>query len=209
MTVTSLFEQYGVLTAAADLAFREMRSQYPSCVRCEPLCADCCHAVFGLFLIEAAYLRFQFEKLPRKERRQTASRAAKAEKEMERLINEAKKGEGQQQGSYPLEKARVRCPLLNDLNECVLYQHRPLTCRVYGIPTAIHGKAHICWKAEFEKKKAYPAFNLDEVNRKLYHLSGEFLREAGGSDPSKATFLVSVSKVIGTRTPDLIQEIFL
>jgi len=61
MMVTPLFEKYEVLVATADLAFREMRSQYPSCVKCEPLCSDCCHAVFGLFLIEAAYLRSQFE----------------------------------------------------------------------------------------------------------------------------------------------------
>jgi len=208
MMVTPLFEKYEVLVATADLAFREMRSQYPSCVKCEPLCSDCCHAVFGLFLIEAAYLRSQFEKLDRKERRQAVSRAARAEKEMGRMVSTAQKG-GDPQGSYPLEKARVRCPLLNEVDECVLYQYRPITCRVYGIPTAIQGKAHVCWKAKFEKEKAYPAFNLDEVNRKLYYLSREFLQGMGGSDPSKATFLVSVSKVIATRTPDLIREIFL
>ncbi|MBW2093480.1 MAG: hypothetical protein JRI80_01200 [Deltaproteobacteria bacterium] len=124
------------------------------------------------------------------------------------MVSTAQKG-GEPQGSYSLEKARVRCPLLNEVDACVLYQYRPITCRVYGIPTAIQGKAHVCWKAKFEKEKAYPAFNLDEVNRKLYYLSREFLQGMGGSDPSKATFLVSVSKVIATRTPDLIREIFL
>jgi len=208
MTAGPLFEKYETLAATADLAFREMRSQYPSCVRCKPRCSDCCHAVFGLFLIEAAYLRSRFEKLDRKDRRQAVSRAGKAEKEMARMVNKAQKG-GDPQGSFPLEKARVRCPLLNDADECVLYQYRPITCRVYGIPTAIQGKAHVCWKAKFEKDKTYPAFNLDEVNRKLYHLSTEFLQGTGGSDPSKATFLVSVPKVIATRTPDLVREIFL
>ena len=32
-------------------------------IRCERGCSDCCHAVFGLFLIEAAHLKEQFEKL--------------------------------------------------------------------------------------------------------------------------------------------------
>ena len=208
MMATSFFKKYEVLAATADLAFREMRSQYPSCVKCEPFCSDCCHAVFGLFLIEAAYLRSHFEKLDRKERRQAVPRAGKAEKEMGSVINEAQK-RGGPRGSYSLEKARVRCPLLNEADECVLYQYRPITCRVYGIPTAIQGNAHVCWKAKFEKEKAYPVFNLDEVNRKLYHLSRGFLQETGGSDPSKATFLVSVSKVVMTRTPELVREIFL
>lgn len=208
MTVSPLFEKYDVLVAAADLAFREMRSQYPSCVRCEPLCSDCCHAVFGLFLIEAAYLRSQFEKLSRKARRQVALRAAKADKEMEKVSRAAQNG-GEAQGSYALEKVRVRCPLLNDRHECVVYKHRPITCRVYGIPTAIQGKAHVCWKAKFDKEKAYPAFNLDEVNRKLYHLSMQFLQEIGGTDLEKAMYVVSVSKVVASPIPELIRETFL
>jgi Fe-S-cluster containining protein len=206
--VASLFKNYEALAASADLAFREMRSQYPSCVTCEPLCSDCCHAVFGLFLIEAAYVRSHFENLTRKERRRIVSRAAKAENEMGRVIDAAQRGEGPQ-GSFSLEKARVRCPLLNVANECVLYQHRPITCRVYGVPTAIQGKAHVCWKAKFNKEKTYAVFNLDEANRKLYHLSMEFLKGAGGNDPLKAGFLVSVSKVVTTRTEDLIRQNFL
>ncbi len=208
MMAMPLFKEYERLAARADLAFAEMRTQYPSCVKCAPLCSDCCHAVFGLFLIEAAYLRSWFEKLGRKERRQAVTRADKAEKEMGRMISEAQRG-GDEQGSYSLEKTRIRCPLLNEADECVLYPHRPITCRVYGIPTAIQGKAHVCWKAKFEKEKSYPAFNLDEVNKELYHLSRKVLQGVGGSDPSKATFLVSVSKVITTRTPDLMEKIFL
>lgn len=208
MTAVSLFKKYEVLAASADLAFREMRSQFSSCVKCEPLCSDCCHAVFGLFLIEAAYVRSHFDNIAREERRRTVSRAAKAEKEMGRVIDEAQRGEGPQ-GSFSLEKARIRCPLLNEADECVLYPYRPITCRIYGVPTAIHGKAHVCWKAKFDRAKVYPVFNLDEVNRKLYLLSSEFLKEAGGSDPSKAGFLVSVSKVVTTRTEDLIMQIFL
>ena len=208
MMISPLFEKYEALVATADLAFREMRSQYPSCVRCEPLCADCCHAVFGLFLIEAVYLQSKFEKLDGKERRRVVSRAGKAEKEMERMINEAQK-EGEAEGAFSLGKVRVRCPLLNAVHECALYPYRPLTCRVYGIPTAIQGKAHVCWKAKFDKDKTYPAFNLDEANRKLYHLSREFLQGVGGSDLSKAGLLLSVSKVITTGTSDLIREIFL
>ncbi len=208
MIPDTLFRGYEALVAGADQAFRMMQDHHPSGVSCAPRCSDCCHAVFGLFLLEAVFLRYHFEKLDRKTRRQASLRADKAEKEMGRIINEAQKG-GVEQGSYSLEKAHVRCPLLDEAHECILYPYRPITCRVYGIPTAIQGKAHVCWKAKFEEEKSYPAFNFDEVNKELYHLSGELLQGMGGSDPSKATFLVSVSKAITTQTPDLIGEIFL
>jgi Fe-S-cluster containining protein len=208
MTMPDFFTDYEDLAARADRAFTEMSGRYPSCVSCTPHCSDCCHAVFGVFLLEAAFLRYHFEKLGRKERRQATLRADQAEKEMGRLLREAHKGE-EPRGSYSLEKARIRCPLLDEDHGCILYPYRPITCRVYGIPTAIQGKAHVCWKAKFDKEKAYPAFNLDEVQGKLYHLSREFLEMAGGSDPDKASLLVSVSKVITTWTPDLVREIFL
>ena len=202
------FKEYEALAAGADAAFGEMSSRYHACMPCAQGCSDCCYAVFGLFLVEAAYLRFQFEKLERKERRQVLSRAGKAEKELERLLTEAKKG-SDPDGSFALEMARIRCPMLNEADACVLYPFRPITCRVYGIPTAIQGKAHVCWKARFEKGKNYPAFNLDAVNRKLYRISREYLQGAGGSDSSKAGLLVSVSKVVSASTPDLIREVFL
>ncbi len=206
--LNSQFEEYEALAAGADAAFQEMSSRYHTCVSCAPGCSDCCHAVFGLFLVEAAYLRFQFEKLERKERRQLLSRAGKAEKALERLLTEARKG-NDPDGSFALETARIRCPMLNDADTCVMYPSRPITCRVYGIPTAIQGKARVCWKAKFEKGKNYPAFNLNEVNRKLYRISREYLQGAGGSDSSKAGLLVSVSKVISVPTPELIREVFL
>jgi Fe-S-cluster containining protein len=202
------FGEYEALAAGADAAFGRMSSRYHTCVSCAPGCSDCCHAVFGLFLVEAAYLRFQFEKLDRKERRQILSRAGKAEKELERVLTEAKKGNNPD-GSFALEKVRIRCPMLNEADACVMYPFRPITCRVYGIPTAFQGKARVCWKARFEEGKKYPAFNLDEVNRKLYRLSREYLQAAGGSDSSKAGLLVSVSKVLSGSTPDLIREVFL
>jgi Fe-S-cluster containining protein len=210
MTMPDVLREYEDLASQADRAFMEMRGRYSTCVKCAPRCSDCCHAVFGLFLVEAAHLRDRFEKLERKERRKAALRAGKANREMERLMQQGNQAENHGgYGTCALEKVKVRCPLLNEANACVLYAHRPITCRVYGIPTAIQGKAHVCWKAKFEKEKTYPVFNLDEVYGKLYRLSRELLGRTGGSDPARASLLVSVSKVITTQTPDLVREIFL
>ena len=102
-------------------------------------------------------------------------------------------------------RERVRCPLLED-EACRLYDHRPITCRVYGIPTVIQGKARVCSRAGFRGGKTYPAFNLDAVQRELYALSRELLVRSGEPDAEKAALLISVSKALQTPIEEMIAE---
>ena len=76
------------------------------------------------------------------------------------------------------EAARIkcRCPLLGDDDRCLLYQARPITCRLYGVPTAIAGQGHVCGFAAFEKGKSYPTVYLDEIQSRLEDLSREIGR---------------------------------
>ena len=205
MTFTLLFQRYEHIVAKADKAFEKMAKAYPECIKCKPHCSNCCHALFGLFLIEAVYLKSHFDKLGRKERRAAILRGKKADKELKKL---EKRIQGQDINSrtagYSLERERIRCPLLDDNEECILYPYRPITCRVYGIPTAIQGRSHVCGKAGFKKGGFYPAFNLDAVHRKLYQFSKELL----GGNEKKASLLISVSKVIETPLVDIIHGSF-
>jgi hypothetical protein len=41
----------------------------------------------------------------------------------------------------------------------------PITCRLYGIPTAIGGKGHTCGLSGFTKGKSYPTVNLDAIHQ--------------------------------------------
>jgi len=70
---------------------------------------------------------------------------------------------------------RVRCPLLNEENKCDLYAYRPVTCRLYGIPTAIGGRGHTCGLSGFQEGVSYPTVNLDSVHAKLRELSQEIV----------------------------------
>ena len=205
MTLTLLLQRYEQLVAKADQAFEKMAKDYPRCVKCKSHCSDCCHALFGLFLIEAVYLKHHFDKLGRKARRAAIQRGKKADRGLKNLGNRLKAQYGDHQiPKYSLARERIRCPLLDDNEECILYPYRPITCRVYGIPTSIQGKAHVCGKAGFKKGEFYPAFNLDNVQRKLYQLSKELL----GGDEEKASLLISVSKVIETPLEDIIHGSF-
>jgi Fe-S-cluster containining protein len=202
-----IFQSYELLVDKAEAAFKEMKEEHGACIKCEPHCSDCCHAVFGLFLIEAAYLKEQFDKLTDEEKRAALLRCERAEKSLERLQNmlQAHEGDPQMQ-AYVMSRERIPCPLLNELQECILYPHRPITCRVYGIPTKIQGKARVCWKAGFKKDERYPVFDLDSVHRELFFLSAELLKSAGKHDSERASLLISVSKAIKTSLEDLLLQ---
>lgn len=207
MSNDPLFDRYERLVARADEAFERVSRDYPTCVMCKSGCADCCHAVFGLFLIEAAYLRREFGLLSRKEREAAFARGDAADRDLERLRQrlDAFQDDPMMQ-SYTMARERIRCPLLDEQDRCILYAHRPITCRVYGIPTAIQGKARVCGKAGFQGRQSYPTFNLDAVQKELYLLSGELLAATGQADAEKASLLLSVSKAIRTPIQDIIIE---
>jgi Fe-S-cluster containining protein len=205
MNFTHLFQNYESLVAKADQAFHKMQKEYGAHIKCKIHCSDCCHAIFGLFLIEAAYLQRHFKGLSIKEKRAALLRGENSEKEHRELEKKLKLyGNDPQMSSYSIGRERIRCPLLNDHQECILYVYRPITCRVYGIPLVIQGKAHVCWNAGFKKGEPYPTFNLDEVQRELYLLSGELLDRAGRKDSQKASLLISVAKAIKTPIKDLL-----
>jgi Fe-S-cluster containining protein len=209
MNISQLIHSYEFLADKADAAFHRMKKEHGTCIKCERYCSDCCHAVFGLFLIEAAYLKQHFDQLDRKEIRETLLRCHDTDRALRRLeIKLQTNEEDAQMQAYILARERIRCPLLDDKEECILYPCRPITCRVYGIPTKIHGKARVCGKAGFKKSESYPAFDLDGVYRDLFNLSKELLESEEKGDPEKASLLISVSKAISTPLEEIINGIF-
>ena len=205
MDISYLFEPYEGLTTKADHAFQRMEGEFSECIKCDLHCSDCCHAVFGLFMIEAVFLKQDFDQLDEGERAEALKRGYEADKELEKLERMLKEFENDpQMRAYSMARARIRCPLLNDDNECILYPYRPITCRVYGIPTMIQGVPRVCGETGFKKDESYPTFNLGGVHKELYQLSIQLLENAGGKDPERASLLFSVSKVIKTPIEELI-----
>ena len=203
MNLTQLFRSYELLVDKADQAFQEMHQKYSECIRCKPHCSDCCHAIFGLFLIEAAYLKQNFDQLGKEEIKTALLRCNEADralKQLEKMLQSYRDDPNMQ--AYAMARERIRCPLLDDNLDCILHSFRPITCRVYGIPTKIQGKARVCGRSGFKKGESYPAFDLDEVQRELYLLSKKLL--AGNAE--KASLLISMSKAISTPFEDLINE---
>lgn len=136
-------------------------------------------------------------------------RADKADRELKKVEVKLQRYQDDPQiTALTLARERVRCPLLDEKEECILYPHRPITCRVYGIPTAVHKEAHVCGKAAFEPGKTYPIFDLDAAYRELYRLSREILLQRHVQQIEKASLLLSVPKVIKTPLEDILQGHF-
>ena len=209
MKIEPLFRNYELLIDKAESAFHRMEEENGSSITCSLQCSDCCHAVFGLFFIEAAYIQRHFENLPNPIKQDTLLRCEKSDQDLDRLQKMLKSFENDPEMShYTLAKERIRCPLLDEEEKCVLYHARPITCRVYGIPTRIQGKVRVCGKSGFKAGKTYPIFDLDGVYRDLYVLSNELLIQAGDDHTEKASLLITVSKALRTPLGALIKEDF-
>lgn len=174
----SFFNKYEALLKQADEIFRQIEETYPENVTCKIGCSDCCHALFDLTLIEALYINVRFNKeLEENKQRQIIEKANRADREIYRLKRKAFKtfnsGVAEAEILEMMAKERVRCPLLNETEQCDLYPYRPITCRYYGLPTQIGGTVHICGKTGFVTGEKYTTVRMDRVQQKLYELSKE------------------------------------
>ena len=197
------FEKYQSLVDQVEAVFKQVQTEYGECVACKVGCSDCCHALFDLTLIEAMFIKHQFDKvIPKEERQKIIERANVADRKVYKLKREASKAhqEGKPENEIleGLAHQRIRCPLLDDEEKCEMYESRPITCRLYGIPTVIGGKAHTCGLSKFEEGKQYPTVKLDNIQRRLYEISFELAQEIKSRYPKLAEVLVPLSMALLT-----------
>jgi Fe-S-cluster containining protein len=198
------FEKYEALVAEVDKIFQAMEASHKDCVRCETYCSDCCHAVFDVTLVESVYINHHFNRtLKRPERRNILNRAEQADRKYYQIKKKlqkmyVKEGKPAEEILSQLAEERVACPFLNDDKLCDLYDRRPITCRVYGIPTSIGGKPRICSKSAFKEGVAYPTINMDNLNDRLFQLSKELIQEVRSDRLKMHMGLVPVSSALMT-----------
>jgi Fe-S-cluster containining protein len=197
------FERYERIRAQADDIFKKIKQQYPDCVKCKLECSDCCHALFDITLIEALYINHHFNKeLSNNRKTQLLELANKADRMIYKLKRKAAKsfesGESEYNILTELAKERVTCPLLTSNKRCELYQYRPITCRIYGIPTSIAGEGHTCGLSEFKPGESYPTVNLDAIQSKLLEISNKLTAEIKSKYLKLGEILVPISMALLT-----------
>jgi len=175
----------------------------PELVKCGKGCSDCCYALFDVTLAEAMYINARFnEKFSGIERSNVLQRADKADRQIYKLKRKVYKAS--QQGTATADimlevaRARVRCPMLGEDDLCSIYDHRPITCRLYGVPTAIGGEAHTCNRSGFEGGEKYPTVNMDIVLDKLLAIGKEIQEDIGSKYKELGEILMPVSMAVVT-----------
>lgn len=174
-----IFARYEALRAETDQVFAKLAAQFPDCVKCHKGCDSCCYALFDLSLVEAMYINQAFSQAfdYGAKRSEILTKASDIDRKLTRLkrdlYNQEKKGTSKEELMLEAAKLRMPCPLLNADQTCLLYEKRPITCRIYGIPTVIGQKAHVCGLSNFEPGKNYPTLKLDKIQARLEALSRE------------------------------------
>lgn len=202
--LTPFFTRYETLAHQADTLFARIRGQHPDLVTCRERCSDCCHALFDLTLIETLYLNKKFpESVPNSaERGAVLDRAAAADRQIARIkrkiFKDSKAGRDSNEILAQVAGLAVRCPLLGDDERCLMYEARPITCRLYGVPTAIGGASRTCAKTGFRPGKPYPTVALDKMQALLDVLSQELAAALGSAYTQLASMYVPVSTALIT-----------
>jgi Fe-S-cluster containining protein len=136
----TILEKYGELLKSVDRWFARSAVSAGNAVLCGKGCSSCCRGLFDITLLDACFLRQGFEGLAPPIQDKVRLRVASLlgtlrltwpkisppyiinvlpEEELDRLMP---------------EEDPTPCPLLGDDGLCLIYENRPMTCRLHGIP---------------------------------------------------------------------------
>ena len=198
------FVKYEALVEVVDGVFGRVKKEYPREVFCREKCSDCCYAIFDLTLIEALYINSKFlSNFSGQEKNSLIEIADKTDRVLVKMkrnaYKEVKNGADQLEIVGKMSQERVRCPLLGENNLCLMYDFRPITCRVYGIPISTAGSSHICGRTNFNQGDSYPTLNMDKIYSQLQLLSGELIRDINSENIRMHELLIPISMAMVTQ----------
>src|SRR5688572_12340422 len=117
-----LEQRYLDVVAAVDAEFERNRTLHGDRIHCRAGCTDCCHHLFQITEIEAAYIAKGVRSLD------PLTRSSLETKAREYLDSYRDLGDrGARTG------ARLACPALHE-GACSIYEFRPLICHRFGMP---------------------------------------------------------------------------
>lgn len=201
LKIKEFFIKYEAVVEMAENAFEKVRASHSDCIKCKIHCADCCHALFDLTLIEAIYINHKVkERFDGDNKSRLVEKANIADRAVFKLKKKAYKefegGKSEDEILKDMATKRLRCPLLNEEDKCDLYESRPITCRLYGIPLSIGGAGHTCGVSGFQEGKKYPTVNMDTIQNKLYEISDALVKSINSKYAKMSEMLVPISMAI-------------
>jgi Fe-S-cluster containining protein len=109
-------------------------------VSCRKGCSECCRGLFDITLLDALYLKSGFDRLPAEVRDMVRAKALHRFEGLRTLWPDFDhpyilnyRPEEDWEKLMP-EEDDTPCALLGEDGTCLLYEHRPMTCRLNGLP---------------------------------------------------------------------------
>jgi Fe-S-cluster containining protein len=125
-------ETYTRILDRADDFFRSVAESQPQNLQCGKGCSLCCYGLFEIGSGDVPLIAEGLEKLHPSRRTMIIRRAreivaSSAHPDLRNCSPDEKEAFFERSASTP-------CPNLNERGECLMYEHRPLVCRTFGLP---------------------------------------------------------------------------
>jgi len=176
--------------------FSRIRKQYAGQMQCGKGCSACCYGLFDISLADAVDVAHGFQQLTPDVQQRVRSRAV----DLNSMIRERTFSEDDPRIDQIVDSANNRaCPCLGDAGECLIYEHRPLACRLEGVPMVdVNEGLFGDWRelnfVEGVPDSAMRDLKLDynRIDASEEIRSAAIARQSGLPDPRAVTFIPSV-----------------
>jgi len=134
-----LLLRYRQLLEGIDLWFLSCTQRYPDQVKCSAGCSACCRGLFEISLLDAALLQQGFKYVDKDFQETALAKSRSRRDELQHqwpdlehpyILNRLATNDWEEMP----EDDPTPCPLVDEDGFCRVYQHRPLICRLHGLP---------------------------------------------------------------------------
>lgn len=121
-------DDYRKILERADAHFTSVMQAQPQNLQCGAGCSLCCYGLFEIGSGDVPVIAEGLERMHPARRRKVIQRALEIEQiNLRDVAAEEKEAYFDRTQSTP-------CPNLDDKGLCMMYEHRPLVCRTFGLP---------------------------------------------------------------------------
>ena len=125
-------DSYKRVLDRADAWFSGVLREQPQNLQCGRGCSLCCHGLFEICSADVSLLAEGLDSAHPSRRKAVIRRAAE-------IVTSSRHpnlrdSSSSERDAFFERTSTTPCPNLNHRGECVLYEHRPLVCRTFGVP---------------------------------------------------------------------------
>lgn len=138
--MNSAAAQYQQLLERLDRWFADTAARHPGVIPCRAGCTACCHGPFDISVADANLLKEGLAALPPELLSAARARATALLERMRRLEPgwtepfDIRQLDEECFDALAEALADEPCPLLGNTGACLVYAHRPMVCRLIGLP---------------------------------------------------------------------------